>query len=79
MALKALAIEGKGVAWIPESLAADEMGPAGRLTSAGSADWVVEVRIVLIRPRARMTDIAESFWNLVQGKAGIQPAHRGSS
>jgi len=79
MALKALAIEGKGVAWIPESLAADEMGPAGRLTSAGSADWVVEVRIVLIRPRARMTDIAESFWNLVQGKAGIQAAHRGSS
>ncbi|MGM4910666.1 LysR family transcriptional regulator [Rhizobium sp. 768_B6_N1_8] len=68
MALKALAIEGKGVAWIPESLAADEMGPDGRLTSAGSADWAVDVKIVLIRPRARMTDIAESFWTLVQGK-----------
>lgn len=68
MALKALAIEGKGIAWIPESLAADEMGPAGRLTSAGSADWAVDVKIVLIRPRARMADIAESFWTLVQGK-----------
>jgi DNA-binding transcriptional LysR family regulator len=68
MALKALAIEGKGVAWIPESLAADEMGPVGRLTSAGSDDWAVDVKIVLIRPRARLTDIAESFWTLVQGK-----------
>jgi len=68
MALKALATEGKGVAWIPESLAADEMGPAGRLAPAGSADWAVDVKIVLIRPRARMTDIAESFWSLVQGQ-----------
>ncbi len=73
MALKALAIEGKGVAWIPESLAADEMGPDGRLTSAGSADWAVDVKIVLIRPRARMTDIAESFWTLVQGKDWRSP------
>lgn len=68
MALKALATEGKGVAWIPESLAADEMGPAGRLVPAGSADWAVDVKIVLIRPRARMTDIAENFWSLVQGQ-----------
>ncbi|MBB3409800.1 DNA-binding transcriptional LysR family regulator [Rhizobium sp. BK316] len=68
MALKALAVEGKGVAWIPESLAADEMGPAGRLAPAGSADWAVDVKIVLIRPRARMTDIAENFWSLVQGQ-----------
>lgn len=67
MALKALAVEGKGIAWIPESLAADEMGPAGRLVSAGPSDWAVDVRIVLIRPRLRMTDIAESFWSLVQG------------
>ena len=68
MALKALAMEGKGVAWIPESLATDEMGPAGRLTSSGSTDWAIDVKIVLIRPRARMTDIAENFWSLVQGK-----------
>lgn len=73
MALKALAIEGKGIAWIPESLAADEMGPDGRLTSAGSYDWAVDVSIVLIRPRARMTDIAESFWTLVQGKDWRSP------
>ncbi len=80
MALKALAVEGKGIAWIPESLAADEMGPAGRLAAAGSADWAVEVAIVLVRPRARMSAIAESFWSLVRtrhcagGKAPYPPA-----
>lgn len=68
MALKALAVEGKGIAWIPESLAADEMGPTGRLISSGSADWAIDVKIVLIRPRTRMSDIAESFWNLVQSR-----------
>ncbi|TWF54817.1 LysR family transcriptional regulator [Neorhizobium alkalisoli] len=69
MALKALAIEGKGVAWIPESLAADEMGDTGRLARAGSDDWAIGVKIVLIRPRGRMADIAESFWTLAQGRA----------
>lgn len=64
MALKALAIEGKGVAWIPESLAADEMGSTGRLARAGSEDWAVEVTIVLIRPRSRLTEIAERFWDI---------------
>jgi DNA-binding transcriptional LysR family regulator len=77
MALKALAVEGKGVAWIPESLAADEMGPAGRLISAGSSDWAVDVKIVLIRPRARMTEIAESFWSLVQSAVAAMPTAKG--
>jgi LysR family transcriptional regulator, hypochlorite-specific transcription factor HypT len=66
MALKALAIEGKGVAWIPESLAADELKAEGRLSLAGKDDWAVEVGIVLIRPRQRMPEIAEMFWNLAQ-------------
>ncbi len=65
MVLKALAADGKGVAWIPESLAADELGPKGRLTKAASDEWAVSVKIVLIRPRKRMTAIAEAFWKLV--------------
>jgi LysR family transcriptional regulator, hypochlorite-specific transcription factor HypT len=69
MALKGLAIEGKGVAWIPESLAADEMGVGGRLVSAGADEWAVDVQIVLIRPRERMADIAERFWRVVQSKS----------
>ncbi len=41
-------------------------GAGGRLISAGSADWAVDVKIILTRPRARMTEIAESFWSLVK-------------
>jgi LysR family transcriptional regulator, hypochlorite-specific transcription factor HypT len=67
MALKGLAIEGKGVAWIPESLAAEEIRN-GRLALAGGADWQVEVKIVLIRPRGRMADLAETFWSLAQAR-----------
>jgi DNA-binding transcriptional LysR family regulator len=65
MVLKALAVDGKGVAWIPESLAADELEPKGRLTKAAPDEWAVSVKIVLIRPRKRMTAIAEAFWELV--------------
>ncbi|MBP1849917.1 LysR family transcriptional regulator [Rhizobium halophytocola] len=66
MALKALAEDGKGVAWIPRSLAADQLSAGGRLAdAAGSDDWSVDVRIVLIRPRSRMSDMAEAFWEQV--------------
>tara|TARA_R100000789_G_scaffold80480_1_gene75686 strand:- start:138 stop:353 length:216 start_codon:yes stop_codon:yes gene_type:complete len=70
MALKALAADGKGVAWIPESLALDEMGPAGRLTPAGPEGWSVDVKIILIRPRARLSEMAERFWDLIQRDSG---------
>ena len=65
MVLKALAIEGKGVAWIPESLAASELGSDGRLAIAGDEEWAVAVKIVLVRPRPRMTELAEEFWSTV--------------
>jgi LysR family transcriptional regulator, hypochlorite-specific transcription factor HypT len=65
MVLKALAIEGKGVAWIPQSLAAAELGSDGKLAIAGDEEWTVAVKIVLIRPRTRMTELAEQFWSTV--------------
>jgi LysR family transcriptional regulator, hypochlorite-specific transcription factor HypT len=68
MVLKALAIEGKGVAWIPESLVTDELAPQGRLARAGTAEWSVDVEIVLVRKRARMPDLAERFWELVRAR-----------
>ena len=72
MALKALAADGKGVAWVPKSLASDEMGPEGRLAPAGTAEWAVDVKIVLIRPRVRMAEIAETFWGLVQKNSDMR-------
>ncbi|MBO0132241.1 LysR substrate-binding domain-containing protein [Agrobacterium burrii] len=65
MVLKALALEGKGVAWVPESLVSTELEEGGGLSVAGG-EWVVPVKIVLIRPRTRMTELAETFWSSVE-------------
>ncbi|MFD1796429.1 LysR family transcriptional regulator [Paracoccus aurantiacus] len=62
MVLHALAIEGRGVAWVPESLAAPELRDDGRLVLAGGAEWSVAVEIGLFRPRSRLPDMAERFW-----------------
>ncbi|MBB4349453.1 LysR substrate-binding domain-containing protein [Aliirhizobium cellulosilyticum] len=69
MVLKALALEGKGIAWIPGSIANSELGEGGKLTVAGSDEWVVGVKIVLIRPKARMSELAERFWAAVESGA----------
>ncbi len=61
--LKTLAQEGRGVAWLPESLIADELR-AGTLVAAGGADWNVPVQIRLYRQRAEMSPVAESLWEL---------------
>ncbi|KQT04642.1 transcriptional regulator [Rhizobium sp. Leaf391] len=74
MVLKALALEGKGVAWIPRSLANSELEPEGKLAIAGEEKWMVPVKIVLIRPRSRMTELAERFWNTVESAAKRKPA-----
>ncbi|MDT0138941.1 LysR family transcriptional regulator [Acidovorax sp. PRC11] len=61
--LKTLALDGRGVAWLPQSLVADELR-AGTLVPAGPADWDVPVEIRLYRQRTDMSDAAEAFWRL---------------
>ncbi|WP_425962049.1 LysR substrate-binding domain-containing protein [Rhizobium nepotum] len=74
MVLKALALEGKGVAWIPRSLANSELEPEGKLAIAGDETWNVPVKIVLIRSRSRMTELAEKFWTTVESASRRKPA-----
>ncbi|HYH21768.1 MAG TPA: LysR family transcriptional regulator [Azospirillum sp.] len=62
--LRAMAQDGRGVAWLPRSLIADDL-EAGRLARAGGAAWDVAVEIRLFRPRARLSAAAEAFWELV--------------
>lgn len=61
MALKTMVVEGKGMAWIPMSLIRQELD-AGTIRLAGGDDWAVDVSIVLLRPRIRMSPLAERFW-----------------
>jgi DNA-binding transcriptional LysR family regulator len=62
IAMKTMAGDGRGVGWIPASLAADDLAPNGALVRAGDERWDVAVEIRLFRPRARQNDRAEDFW-----------------
>jgi len=67
-ALQTMARQGHGIAWLPQSLAADDLS-AGRLMSAGSEEFSVPVEIRLFRAGARKSDIAETFWQAVSHSA----------
>lgn len=60
--LKAMALEGHGVAWIPESLMSQELR-SGALVAAGDADWSLATDIRLYRNRTRSRAAIEDFWS----------------
>lgn len=62
--LRTLAIEGRGLAWLPMSLVADDLR-SGALVDAGAGDWQIPVEIRLYRQPAAMAAAAESLWRLL--------------
>jgi DNA-binding transcriptional LysR family regulator len=64
--LKTMALEGRGVAWLPRSLIAEEL-QRGQLVEAGGAEWQVPVEIRMYRQRAEMATAAEALWALASG------------
>jgi DNA-binding transcriptional LysR family regulator len=60
-ALRAMAISGRGVAWLPLTLVETDLG-SGRLVRAGGAEWDVAVEVRVYRPRCRLSPAAEAFW-----------------
>jgi len=66
IALKALALDGRGVAWSPLSLVAEDLLPGGALVRAGPSTWDIPIEIRLFRPVARMSPAAEAFWDVAQ-------------
>ena len=61
--LRTMALEGRGLAWLPVSLIADDLRGA-RLVDAGAGGWQVPVEIRLYRQPAEMSTAAEALWNL---------------
>lgn len=59
--LKSMAIEGRGIAWLPRSLIEDDL-KAGRLTQAAPPEWHVDVDIRLFRSPDPEPAAAEAFW-----------------
>jgi LysR family transcriptional regulator, hypochlorite-specific transcription factor HypT len=63
-ALRTMALTGRGVAWLPRSLVAEDLA-AGRLVHAGGAALDVGMEIRLVRPAARLGVAGERFWEVV--------------
>jgi DNA-binding transcriptional LysR family regulator len=59
--LHSLALARRGVAWLPQSLAQDDID-GGRLVAAGGKAWRIPVEIRLFRPQAHQGRAAESLW-----------------
>ena len=68
--LKTMAIEGRGVAWLPASLIGPELA-SGALRAAGDGTWTVPIEVRLFRPRATLSETAEALWRVAtDGHAG---------
>ncbi|MES2686315.1 MAG: LysR family transcriptional regulator [Pseudomonadota bacterium] len=67
--LKTMALDGRGVAWLPQSLITDELA-SGRLVAAGGPEWAIELDIRLFRSEAALPPAAEAFWRKVAGQPG---------
>ncbi len=63
--LMSMARQGKGMAWLPASLAEQELAE-GSLAPALPAAWRIDLEIRLCRPRATMSAFAEAYWSQVQ-------------
>jgi len=63
--LKTMALDGRGVAWLPKTLMGEDLAN-GRLVSVDEAAWAIEVDIRLFRQHVTMHPTAEKFWRAVQ-------------
>jgi DNA-binding transcriptional LysR family regulator len=61
--LKSMALDGRGIAWLPESLVAEER-EAGRLVDAGGEAARIKVAIKLFRQAGPESAAAEAFWRV---------------
>ena len=59
--LKSMALEGRGLAWLPHSLVREEL-ERDRLRAAGPAHWRIPVEIRLYRDPGALGAYAEAFW-----------------
>ena len=71
-ALQTMARQGQGMAWLPQTMAAEDLA-AGRLVDAGAGGFSIGVEIRLFRPLRRQSQTAEAFWKAVSGQS-LAPA-----
>lgn len=59
--LRTMALDGRGLAWLPQLLVGDDID-GGRLVVAAPDEWSIDLEIRLYRDRAGLGKAAESFW-----------------
>jgi DNA-binding transcriptional LysR family regulator len=65
-----MALDGRGVAWLPKTLIGDDLA-GGRLVALGDQSWSIAVDIRLSRQEAAMHSAAERFWRtIIEPQAG---------
>lgn len=67
--LHSLALVGTGVAWVPESLVAEDLR-SGRLVLAGKQDWTLEAEIAMYRKKGDHRPIEQRIWDAAEALAG---------
>jgi DNA-binding transcriptional LysR family regulator len=67
-ALQTMARQGQGLAWLPQTMAAEDIA-AGNLVDAGGEGSAIALEIRLFRPLRRQSATAESFWKAVSQQA----------
>ncbi len=65
--LKTMALAGRGAAWLPASLVADELRRKELVPAGRESAWRVPVDIRLYRQHATMAPAAEELWRLSSG------------
>lgn len=66
-ALKAMALQGHGVAWLPESSVQLEL-EQGRLVRAGRADLEISMEVLFYRSMDKARPLVEKLWNFVSAQ-----------
>jgi DNA-binding transcriptional LysR family regulator len=59
--LRTMALDGRGIAWLPQTLIRDDLA-SGRLIEAAPQEWTIELEIRLYRDRGSLGKAAEDFW-----------------
>jgi DNA-binding transcriptional LysR family regulator len=67
--LRTMALDGRGLAWLPATLIEDDLAQ-GRLVEAAGADWHIPLAVRLYRERNLPGRTAEAFWRAATGSAG---------
>lgn len=65
--LRTMALAGKGIAWLPKTLIADDL-ERGVLVEAAPHAWCIKMEIKLYRDKAALSQAGEDFW-----KANLDP------